>query len=262
MRLADAAEDGAADHAGALAHRLGDEVLLVEAERGGVGRRQRGREAELGGAAGGLGVRALRVGEQALLGRRSRPSRREAARRCLTGACFCGAARLLALAGGRLGRRGGALRRLVELELAADLRALGRALLGRRVGLGDLAEVRVGVGVAVDVEQLHEAAEALAAADPDDLAVVDGDRRGALAGEDVDPAAVAVGLDDHGGVGAAGGSCASGRPSRACRRRSPWRGPGSGPGSGPSASRRGRSGRPPMTRARSSTESTYQSAWL
>src|SRR5829696_8712057 len=67
--LADAAEDRAADHAGALVHLLGDEVLLVEADRGHVGGGKRGGEAELLGAAGGLGVRALGVGEQALLGR-------------------------------------------------------------------------------------------------------------------------------------------------------------------------------------------------
>jgi hypothetical protein len=69
--------------------------------------------------------------------------------------------------------------------------------------------VRVGVRVAVDVEQLHEATQAIRAADPDDPPVVDGDRGGALAGEDVDAASLAVGFDHDGGVGSLADSLAA-----------------------------------------------------
>ena len=87
-----------------------------------------------------------------------------------------------------------------QLELAGDLR-LGRlARLGRGVGLGDAAEAAVGERVAVGVLELDEAAEALGLAHAHDAAVVDGDDGGAAAGEDLDPAAMLVGLDDEGGV--------------------------------------------------------------
>ena len=156
------AEDGAADHARALAERLGREVARVEAERRPEGELVGGgRDVTEHGAGG----RAVRMREQALLGER---------------------------------RRSGGVGRHLAVEVAGrpPLAAAPLApLLRRRVAARDLAQVGVGVGVAVDVLHGHEAAEALAAAELDHAAVVDGDDRSLGAREDLDPAARLVGLD-------------------------------------------------------------------
>jgi hypothetical protein len=83
---------------------------------------------------------------------------------------------------------------LLALPAAAGA---ARAVARRRVALLDVAEVRVGVRVAVDVLQRHEPAQALVAADLDDLAVVDRDDRSVGLREDLDSAPCAVALDDH-----------------------------------------------------------------
>ncbi len=89
---------------------------------------------------------------------------------------------------------------LGQLELLGDL-LLGRlARLRRGVGVRDLAQVPVRVGVAVGVLELDELAEALGLALADDPAVVDGHDGRAAAGEDVDPAAILLRLDDERGV--------------------------------------------------------------
>ena len=136
------------------------------------------------GAAGGAGGRAVRVREQALLGRHG----------------------AVAAASGAVSSAWPAApserpsRGLADSCSARPLPSRLERSFGRRVGRLDVAEVAVGVRVAVDVLDHHELAEALALADLDDLAVVDGDDRGALAGEDVDAAAGLVGLHDHRGV--------------------------------------------------------------
>ena len=136
-------------------------------------------------AAGAPGARTRRVGEQALLGRD-----RLAHDLAVRGGAALGGLALARLHRGGGGGRGrlGVLRR--QLELTRDLLARRRALLRRGVVLRDLRQARVRVGVAVDVLELDEAAEALRATDAHDAAVVDGDDRGAAAGEDLDPATV------------------------------------------------------------------------
>ena len=165
--LADAAEHRAGDDARARAQLLDPDVLAVEAED----LREVGLEAraavDLAGAleqlllaAGAAGLRALRVREQALLGGGG------AARRAAAGGLAGGGLAALGRAhrGGGGGRgRLGVLGR--QRELAGDGLARRRALAGRGVGLGDLGQARVRVGVAVDVLELDEAAEALALAD-------------------------------------------------------------------------------------------------
>ncbi len=100
------------------------------------------------------------------------------------------------------GRRGGGLRILVGLQRLGG--RLGRGLvLGHRVVLGDGAQVRVAVTVAVHVLEHDVVAELRGGADLLDLAVVGGDHRRARARVDVDLAAVVVRLDDVGGVLAA-----------------------------------------------------------
>ena len=188
--LADAAERGAAEDAGALDEPLGDEVLRVQAERGAGGgqllgalvrraarrRRRPWRSCAPGGRTGG----PWRRGQVGLGGARRGCGRPWALASALASSVpSCSRPR-------RLAPRVGVL--------------LGRALLGRRVGLGDDAEVPVGVRVAVDVLEDHVAAEALARAELDDLAVVDGDHGRAGLGEDLDVAAGLVGLDGDGGV--------------------------------------------------------------
>ena len=163
--LADAAEDRAGDDARALLERLLDEVLGVEADRGGLGLDEGGL-AELRLAAGGQRVGARREGEQALLGGHRGGEDGSGGRRTARGLV-----RRLRLRGA--GRRARRVRAVAEagavglasafgqLELVGDLR-LGRlARLGRGIGLGDAAEAAVGVGVAVGVLHLDELAEAL-----------------------------------------------------------------------------------------------------
>ena len=150
---------------------FGLEVAGVEAERSVLGRLVAGL-GELDVAAGGAGRGARGVGEQALLGGQRRRS---------TGAAGAGAAGLAA-AGGALAcrqrpcstRRG---RAELVLGRGGGLAAARRAVLRRRVGARDLAEVGVGVGVAVDVLEHHEVAQALGLAELDDAAVVDRDHR-------------------------------------------------------------------------------------
>jgi hypothetical protein len=166
---ADPAERGAAEHGDALHERLRAEVLGIEPERGaggGVG------VAQLGLTAGGAGLRALRVGEQAHLGR----GRGRRGRRALRG---------VVLGGHQI---------LRSAALGAGV-GLGLARLRRRERLGDGLQMRVRVRVAVHVLQHDIAAEALGAAHLDDLAVVDGDHRGTGLGEDVDALAARLGLD-------------------------------------------------------------------
>ncbi len=142
------------------------------------------------------GVLARRVGEQALLGGARRLRGRLDLRRArlLRGrGLLLALRRLLGRRGGGRGR-GGVLGG--ELELLGDLLGRRRALPRRGVGLRDLRQARVRVGVAVRVLHLDEAAETLGVADAHDLAVVDGDDRGAAAGEDLDPA-TGLGSLDH-----------------------------------------------------------------
>ncbi len=111
--------------------------------------------------------------------------------------------------GGRIGVGRRAVRRRVlvgrdQLEVGG----LQLALLRHRVDLGDLAELGVGVAVAVRVLEDQVVAELLGAADLLDHAIVDGDDRGALVRVDVDPAAGRRGLVQARGVallGPAGG---------------------------------------------------------
>jgi hypothetical protein len=197
--LADAPEDRPGDDLRALLERLDRHVVALEAVDLGEVALER-REVRLGVedlllAAVLEGHGALGLGEEALLaGRRGgRPDRPGDLRRRLAG-------RLAAGGGGRLG--GGVT--LGQLELARDLVLRDRPLLRDGVGRGGLLEVRVGVRVAVHVAELDEVPQPLALADADDLAVLHRDGRRARLGEDVDPPAVAAGLDGPGGVRALG----------------------------------------------------------
>ena len=188
-------------------------------------------------AAGRPGVRAVGVGEQALLGRQRGRQRGAGGAQALLGRPACAAltvrdapdgAREVALLVAEAAR----LRRGIALG-QRELAPLRLALLRERIGLRQLAEARVEVGVAVAVLQLDEVAEPARVADAADAAVLDGDHGRALAAEDADRAARAVGLDDVGDVLARLEALARARSRAARRRRWPWRRPGSGPGSGP-----------------------------
>ena len=124
----------------------------------------------------------LRGGGEALLGR---PLRLDRAR--------------LARLRRALRRRRGALRLRVALG-QRELAPLDLARLRHGVGLGDLGEAGVEVRVAVAVLQLDEVAALARVAEARDAAVLHGDHRRALAREDVDRAARAVGLDRPRGV--------------------------------------------------------------
>ena len=191
-------------------------------------------------------VRAGWANRRSLAGSASGSAAPEAARRSLAGAA--GFARLDGARAGLAGLgvdvgllvRDAARFGLTPASGSARSRLRALRCFGDGVGLGDAPQAGVEVGVAVGVLELDVAAELARAAQADDAAVVDGDDRRALAAEDADRAAGAVGLDDMGGVAGRARS-ASRAPRRAGRRRrSPWRRRGSGPGSGRSASRRGR----------------------
>jgi hypothetical protein len=159
---------------------------------------------ELEVAAGHERVRAARVGEQALLVRRGGGEHGLGRVRIRLQALLLGRAARAPGAGragalGVAGRARGLGVALGEVELAADLGLGGLALLRGRVGAADLLQMRVGVGVAVDVLELDVAAEALVVAELADAGVVDGDHGRAGAGVDVDAPAVRA-LHDVGGV--------------------------------------------------------------
>ncbi len=117
----------------------------------------------------------------------------------------------------------------------------------------DPAKLRVGVAVAVGVAQDDEAAEPIRLAALDDDAVVDGDDRCILGGEDVDPATGRRGGDHLGGVAVClallAAWPASAPPALRCRRRNGRR---RRPGSAPPRSARSasRPGRPAACRRR------------
>ena len=231
--LADPAEDRAADDARALLERLGDVVLGVQAaaverhlgvlDAGHelVARRRRPWRSGAPGARTGAPWPAAP--------RAARPLRRGGGRALGGGLTRARDARLAAGVAevGLRRARGGALRR--DVALGQREIALARlALLRERIGLGDLVQAGVEVGVAVGVLQLDEAAELARAAEARDPPVVDRDDRRALAAEDLDRAPCAVGLDDVGGVLAHLHRAGAGVARR--RRTSPWPARGSGPG--------------------------------
>ena len=272
--LADAAEDRAGDDAGALAQRLERDVLAVEAER----------RAEVAGSsdavdrAGALELlrrrrRAARSGRVGWANRRSLAARGAG---CAAASRACGVARGAAAGAARAacvrrrlrGRGGGRGRRGVLAPAARAPCAIcclrRRARLRRRVGLGDRAEVPVRVRVAVDVLQLDEAAEALArrrcATIRPSLTAID--RRAACGRRSRSPRRVGADSTTTRGVAAPCASCVLLSALDARRRRSPWRATGKRPCVRPVSEPTRSAGRPPITRARMRTESTYQSAWL
>ena len=120
---------------------------------------------------------------------------------------------------------------------------------------------RVRVGVAVDVAQHDEVAEAPAVADLDDLAVLDGDDRASPAfakmlipRRDVLSTGSAAFLPRATRRVAARSEMSSAYIAFAYTGKRPWVSPLSEPTRS--------AGMPPMKRARMSTELTYQSAWL
>ena len=207
--LADAGEDRAADHVRALAERAEADLRGIEAERA----REVGLEGLELAAVASLGVELLL--EAAGLARARHVGMREQA--------LLDRHRGLGLLGRHVAAAVLGLGRVGRVELAAGRRGCGGrrvglvggesagAAVGRRGGVGlrhrvhlrDLAEVRVGVAVAVDVLEHDVAAELLALVDLLDDAVVHGHDRRALLGEDVDAAARVVRLDEVGGVLAA-----------------------------------------------------------
>src|SRR5262249_57955875 len=98
------------------------------------------------------------------------------------------------------GGGGGGGRVLAARALESEVLRRERLGVGDRVGLRDLAELGVGVAVAVGVLEDEVAAELCVLADLLDDAVVDGDHRRVKARVDVDRAPVGDGGDDVGGV--------------------------------------------------------------
>ena len=181
------------------------------------------------------GARAGRTGA-AWRGRRraGRPRPGLAPRAAWCGGCGAsraGSAECCGAAGGGRGRGGRLGVGIRQLELAGDLGLRRLARLGGGIGLGDAAEAAVGVGVAVGVLELDELAEALGLTRAHDAAVVDGDHGRAAAGEDLDPTAVLVALDDERGVVADLRLAPRVALLDLAGVGGPWRRPGSGPGS-------------------------------
>ena len=191
------------------------------------------------------GVRARRVREQALLGRRPRRRLAAASARRARPACARRPRRA-----GRWWRTAGCCGRRVARRAARARAGRPRALavlrLRRRVALGDLAEVRVGEGVAVDVLQLTKRPSRGVLADPHDAAVVDGDHRRAVAGEDLDAARGRSASTTQRGVALPGARLRS-RCARAGRRRSLARATGKRPCVRPVSEPTRSAGRPPIT---------------
>ena len=186
-RGADAAEDRAADHARPLAQRRRRDLARVERRTGARSSCGRSRRRRCGAPWRRAAARGRRPrARPAMSGWANRRSligtlrRRAPARSCGCGRRSAGSA--VARPGGRprRARRGfGSASSPLALTARAGDRVVG-VLLGHRIVLGDRAEVRVRVAVAVDVLQHHVAAELLAVADLLDDAVVDGDDRRAL----------------------------------------------------------------------------------
>ena len=202
---ADAAEDRAGDDLGAGLQRLERDVVAVEAEDLGEvgleGRRSRARLAGRGAGARRRSCRrrARRVGEQALLG--DAPGGGVGASRPAAVAAAFGDAAALAAAAAGAGGAASAPGRSWAARAPWRPGAGCRLRLGHRDAVRDLLQVRVRVGVAVDVAQLDEAPEALASCRSPTMrpswTAMTGEPR---LGEDVDAAAAGVGLDRQRGV--------------------------------------------------------------
>ena len=200
--LVDAPEDRAGDHLGARPQRLEHDVLALEAEdrlevgcrrscsprrpagaqhaaRRRRGRRGRGRDGRTGAPYVGCTARRRAVAPAPWPGR-------------AVASVASGGRRWPALARAR-GRAVGGRRLGSEL---AGWAVLLRGLRGR-VGRRDLAEMRVGVLVAVGVLEDDVVAEILAGAHPLDEAVVDRDHGRAHARVDVDRPSRRIRLDRH-----------------------------------------------------------------
>jgi hypothetical protein len=175
-----------------------EDLADVVVERRVAGHRGAGAE-QLLVAARPVGVAAAGMREQALLAREHRRVRGARGARTLTAGAR-GRRRTLLLAGAGRVRRDGVARGHLELGLQLLRAGLLLRRLRGRVGRGDLAEVRVGVLVAVGVLEHDVVAERAAASDLADDAVVDRDHRRARARVDVDRAPLGVRVDRDRGV--------------------------------------------------------------